>query len=231
MSYLTFTGRNDVVRILYSIFPILFLGLLSGCAQSPKSLRALNEKALPPEYFQLQLEVKESIVRRHKLMDTYIVDQVPDLRFSHKGLYQGELVLVFRSNRFHGSQWLAKVPFRYVDDQHEINGKFVIEAIRYDRSLASGVRRWAPPPVMIRWQVVFHHKRIIEQSILRPKVEWGEFHFLSKDTSAKVVTLNNPRYDGCIWKGRYGEPGVVTGNGKIVIAMKLMNHDCFPRKN
>lgn len=229
MSYRnTIVLNNHNFKQLFTLF--FFLPLL-GCANKGDIQRKqVSLEPTPPEYFQLQVEVVNSKIIKHQLLDIYINDQIPDLRYSHRGLYQGHLVLVMRSDRFYQSQWVAKVPFRFVDESHQINGTFLVEAHRYNRTIAGNIERWTPPPSMVRWQVEFKSKRIVEQSILKPLVEWGKFYYSNKDISKKVVTFTNSNYHGCFWKGRYS-PGDLVPDGKVIVNLKLVNHECFPYKD
>ncbi len=229
MSYQIITDLTDRWGNGMRLTMIIVYLLVSGCASTshPKNNTGNGvdfNKA--PEHFSMQLNVKDSVITSHLLKDIYITDVIPDLYFSHKGFYAEELVLVFRSNKFHDSQWLAAVPFKYLDDNVQINGTFGIDAVRYDRGFKTKITRWVPPPASFTWNLEFENQKVVAQFISRPKREWGEFRLNSKNTTNKTAKVENMDYPGCRWLGQYGEPGDVTKDGKVVVTMKLMKGTC-----
>ena len=207
---------------------ILILGILTGCSTTKREI--VREKMIhPPEHIEILIAVKQNRIIKSQIMDAYITDVVPDLRFSFKGRYMGDLVFVFRSSKFYDSEWLASVPDKVVG-KNEINGTFSIEAIRYSRSISNKLSDWSPPPNLIRLQLEFRNKRVVDQNLLRPRVEWGVFHFVSKDSHKKILQLGNQSYSGCIWKGLYGEEGKDVSDGRVIVQLKLINPQCYERK-
>jgi hypothetical protein len=232
MNYQTTTGWIEMLIKNLKVIVILICLSTFGCSSQSRQAGGLKPEIdinKVPEYFSIQIVVKDSITKSHQLRDIYITDIIPDLYYSHKGFYAEKLVLVFRSNKFYGSQWLASVPFKHLDDKININGAFLVEAIRYDRGLKLSVDRWVPPPTALAWNVIFKEKKIVNQFISHPQREWGQFNYHNKDTLNKVVTLMNNNYEGCLWRGQYGKRGEPVRNGKVVVTLKLMEDVCEKR--
>ena len=214
--------NKAVVGIVLSL-----LLLVSGCAK-PRGPNSPEVTGLPqpPNKFEVKYTVKNSRVSNPEV-EKYILDQLPGLDKSHQGVFLGELVFVLRSNKYPTFQWLVKMPYRRDDSPYEINGSFIAIAKRYSRYLP--VERWdGPPPSSLTWQVRFKNKKIIDQSIMDSRLEYGEFSFDSKDSIKKIVTIvNEQKFPGCIWKGRYGLNGQSITDGNRTVTLKLINRECY----
>ncbi len=231
MSCQTITDLINQLGKSIGLIMIFVYLVLSGCASTPNSKNIRGNEVdfdKVPEHFSMRLTVKDSVITKHLLKDIYISDVIPDLYFSHKGFYAEELVLVFRSNKFHDSQWLAAVPFKYLDDNIQINGDFGIDAVRYDRGFKTIITQWVPPLATFIWNLTFENQKVIGQFISHPKREWGEFRLNSKNTISKTAKVENMNYPGCRWLGQYGElgrPGMELWNILVMGTLRL-NLNC-----